>query len=199
MYGRDRRWETRAERDLKRDTIEKLLVTEYQGLLALLHRKARDPQLAADILNDAIVTTLEKFDDGKVSDPSGIAGYVYQVAMNKLLNVRRKFSEDVNKRADLNEHAVAAVAAPEGADENWAQRVRAIVEELPSVRDRDVIQRFYLQEEEKTTICEALRLSALQFDKIVFRARKRMRSLIENRGLRKGDFLSLVLAGLAMA
>lgn len=184
---------------MKRESIEKLLVTEYQGLLALLHRKARDPQLAADILNDAIVTTLEKFDDGKVAEPSGVAGYVYQVAMNKLLNHRRKFAEDASKRSDLLEENIACVTAPDGAEDGWAERVRAIVSELQSVRDRDVIQRFYLQEEEKSTICAALRLSALQFDKIVFRARKRMRSLIENRGLRKGDFLSLMLSGLAMA
>lgn len=188
----------RAERQLDRESVGKLLVSEYQGLLALLHRKARDPELAADLLNEALIVTLKNFDAGKISDPSGVGGYVFQVAMNLLRNHRRSFGESVAKRAELTDDILADFSVPENTEEQCAENVRALLAELPSSRDRDLLKRFYLDEEEKGSICEKLRISALQFDKIIFRARKRMLSLVQTRGFRKGDLLSFLLGGLLL-
>src|SRR5215831_515066 len=103
-------WFNRA---MNRESVERLLVTEYPGLLALLRRKARDPQLAADLLNESLVVTLNNFDSGRISDPSHIGGYVFQVAMNLLRNHRRNFAENIHKRAELSDAALATVAVPE--------------------------------------------------------------------------------------
>jgi RNA polymerase sigma-70 factor (ECF subfamily) len=53
--------------------------------------------------------------------------------------------------------------------------------------------RFYLNEESKESICADLGVTELQFNVILFRARERFRQLLENRGFRKLDLLSLVL------
>jgi RNA polymerase sigma-70 factor (ECF subfamily) len=184
---------------VNRESVEKLLVTEYPGLLTLLRRKARDPQLAADLLNDALIVALNNFDSGRISDPSHIGGYVFQVAMNLLRNHRRSFGDNAAKRADLNEATLAAAPVPESLEKDWAGRVRALLEELPHPRDRTLLKRFYLDEEDKGTICSQLQISALQFDKIMFRAKKRLLSTFESRGLRKGDFFSFLLGGMVLA
>jgi RNA polymerase sigma-70 factor (ECF subfamily) len=65
---------------------------------------------------------------------------------------------------------------------------------LPVPRDREVIKRFYLDEETKDAICQSLGLSPIHFDRVIFRARQRMRALMEAKGFRKPDlFGSLVL------
>ena len=177
---------------MDRQSVERLLVTEYQGLLALLHRKARDPHLAEDLLNEALIVTLNNYEAGKISDPSGVAGYVFQVAMNLLRNHRRSFAENVSKRAEATDENLAAFAVNDETEDECAWQVRKLLDEMPSSRDRALLKRFYLEEEEKTSICESLRMSALQFDKIIFRARKRMLSLVQAKGFRKGDLLGFL-------
>jgi len=184
---------------LNREAVERLLAAEYQGLLALLRRKTRDPQVAADILNDALVTTLANFDAGRIGDPTHICGYVFQVAMNLLRNHRRKFSERGSAHVEATDDSLVSAATLDHVEENWAQKVRLIIDELPTPRDRALVKRFYLNEEEKDSLCSELELSPLQFDKILFRARKRMQSLLESYKLRKGDFFGVLLVGLGVA
>ena len=74
---------------------------DYPGLRALIMRRVGDPQLAADILQDAAVTTLEKLRAGKIAQPSGVGGYLYRVALNHLRNYRRKDRAAVSSSADL--------------------------------------------------------------------------------------------------
>ena len=183
---------------MNRESVKQLLSTEYAGLLSLLRRKARDPQIAADLLSDALVVTLNKFDSGQIADPSHIGGYVFQVALNLLRNYRRSFAENPYKRAELNEETLADVPGSESTEQEWGERVRALIQELPSSRDRQLLKRFYLDEEEKETICKELGISPLMFDKIIFRARKRARVLFESKGLRKGDFLCLMLGAMLL-
>jgi RNA polymerase sigma-70 factor (ECF subfamily) len=51
---------------------------------------------------------------------------------------------------------------------------------LPVERDREVLWRAYFQEESKQSLCDALALSNAHFDRVMFRARKRLRAVIES-------------------
>ena len=68
-----------------------------------------------------------------------------------------------------------------------------MLQELNSPRDREILVRFYLQEEEKDAICRDLGLEADQFDKVLHRARARLKELLESHGLQKSDFFMLCL------
>jgi hypothetical protein len=61
-----------------------------------------------------------------------------------------------------------------------------MVAELSSPRDREIVKRFYLDEEDKQTICDDLRLSSLQFNQVIARARQRMKQQMEAKGLVPG-------------
>src|SRR5690242_21964262 len=63
---------------------------DFPGLRALILRRVRDPEVAADILQDAAVTTLEKLRTGEIAHPENLGGYIYRVALNHLRNNRRK-------------------------------------------------------------------------------------------------------------
>jgi RNA polymerase sigma-70 factor (ECF subfamily) len=51
--------------------------------------------------------------------------------------------------------------------------------ELPSARDRQLLYRFYLGEEDKERICVDLKLTSLQFNRVLHRARERFRELYQ--------------------
>jgi RNA polymerase sigma-70 factor (ECF subfamily) len=174
---------------------------DYPGLSALILRRVGDPEIAADILQDAAVTALEKLRSGQITRPENMGGYLYRVAINHLRNHRRKDR--------------TAVSGPSGLDElpntdgdpdwdhvgrhQWAEAARRILDEMPVARDRDLLLRFYLHDEEKSDICRELRLSEEHFNRVIFRARNRFRELLKQHGLWKADFFPILAVLLCLA
>ena len=180
---------------MDQDSVLALITSHYPGLVSLLQRRLRDEQLARDALNQAIVTSLENLRAGRIADRGQIAGYVFQVAMNHLRNHRRKMDERIDRRVDPETlDNLPAESDDSSADKNkLALEVRKALAALPTARDREIVKRFYLDEEEKEPICRDLGLSSLRFDKVIFRARKRMRKLLEESGFTRTDFLSVLM------
>ncbi len=176
--------------------FEGLIRQNYAGLLALVRRRARDENVAADLVNDAIVLALEHYRAGRIADPERIGGYIFQVAMNLLRNHRRKSENRGDLRADpeLIDRTMAADEPADGLDARTLARVRSAIESLPAARDREIVKRFYLDEEEKDSICGALGLSTLHFDKVIFRARKRLKDLLSKTGVELSSFFYTLCA-----
>jgi RNA polymerase sigma-70 factor (ECF subfamily) len=174
---------------------------DYPGLRALILRRVRDPEVAADILQDAAVTTLEKLRSGEIAHPENLGGYLYRVALNHLRNHRRKDRSALSSSDALDE----LPASETDADwENvgglqWSTAARRMLEEMPVARDREVLVRFYLDDEDREKICRELQLSEEHFNRVIFRARNRFRELIEHRGFRKADLLTIAAIGLYLA
>ena len=173
---------------------------DYPGLRALILRRVRDPELAADILQDAAVTTLEKLRSGEIAYPENLGGYLYRVALNHLRNHRRKDRSALSSPEALDELSVPdtgpeteGVGTPQ-----WATAVRRMLDEMPVARDREVLIRFYLDDEDREKICRDLMLSEGHFNRVIFRARNRFRELIEHRGFRKADLLMFAAMSLCM-
>jgi RNA polymerase sigma-70 factor (ECF subfamily) len=171
---------------------------DYPGLRALIMRRVRDPEVAADILQDAAVTTLEKLRRGEIAHPENVGGFMYRVALNHLRNHRRKDRGGVSSAEELEE-----LRGPEEDPDwnrvgrpQWAAAARRLLDEMPAARDREVLRRFYLNDEDKEQICAALHLSAEHFNRVIFRARNRFRELLEHKGLGKSDLLTIVAFGL---
>ncbi|HWC65287.1 MAG TPA: hypothetical protein VG777_04325, partial [Thermoanaerobaculia bacterium] len=76
-----------------------------------------------------------------------------------------------------------ALAAPEAGPLDALLRseraaiTRKVLSEPPSDRDRQILYRFYLAEEDKDRICRDLSLTSLHFNRVLFRARERYRAL----------------------
>jgi RNA polymerase sigma-70 factor (ECF subfamily) len=187
--------ECAPSKPLTRADIESLIATEYIGLRLLIARRAGDEEVAADLLNDAICTTWEKWQAGQIEHPEQIAGFIFQVAMNHLRNHRRMTSERADKRAPQG--ALDELESPEHFDRDaienhLAARVKALIQSMNSSRDRTVLVRFYLDEADRETICRDLNLTGAQFARILHRARERLRSLVEATGLKRSDLFSLL-------
>jgi RNA polymerase sigma-70 factor (ECF subfamily) len=174
---------------------------DYPGLRALILRRVRDPEVAADILQDAAVTTLEKLRSGEIAHPENVGGYLYRVALNHLRNRRRKDRTAAANAATLDEpRSLEDDAEWERAGRpQWAQAARRVLDELPATRDRELLVRFYLNDEDKELICCQLGLSREHFNRVIFRARNRFRELLRQHGLGKSDLLALVAVSFCLA
>lgn len=174
--------------------LDALIAREYAGLRLLLQRRTHDVDLASDLLNEAICIAWEKWRAGHIAHPEAIAGYVYQVALNLLRNWRRSAGERTDRRAPQSALEILASAPQhEPLEQEMVRKVLRIVGSITPLRDRAVIVRFYLEEEDRHSICSDLKLSPDQFTKILHRARHRLRDLLEARGVHGRDLFSVLL------
>jgi RNA polymerase sigma-70 factor (ECF subfamily) len=181
-------------------SVHTTLLRDYPGLVDVLRRRAGSEPLARDLLQDAIVTTLAKLSEGVPMPPDVLAGYVFRTAMNHLRNHRRRERACVTDEAAVSS-AIDETASPAEASQRDTTRrlVRRVLASLDSPRDREVLVRFYLDEQDKQQVCEALGLSAVHFDRVISRARERMKRGLERIGLRPWDLVADVIVVAACA
>jgi RNA polymerase sigma-70 factor, ECF subfamily len=173
---------------------QEAILRNMPGLRAQLARVTGSVELAADLLQDAVVTALQKLRAGQITDPGHLDGYVYRVALNHLRNYRRKDrlrTATVEETGDPIDSAEPSRPVRDFEADQWARMVKQLLQEVPLVRDRELLVRFYLQEESKEDLCRAFGLTELHFNRVIHRARDRFRELLQRRGLSKSDFLSI--------
>ena len=185
----------RASGALSKSDIESLIAKEYVGLRLLIARRTGDVNVAADLLNDAVCTTWEKWQAGQIERPEQIAGYIFKVAMNMLRNRRRTKAERPELRANAKALDSLEQDAPgaEGIEESLAAQVRKLLQSMDLQRDRLVLVRFYLNEEDKETICRDMELTPVQFARVLHRAHGRLRKRLESGGVKGSDLFSCLL------
>ena len=60
--------------------------------------------------------------------------------------------------------------------------MRALIEELPTPRDREILMGVYVREEDKDEICARLGIDSTHFNRVLFRAKQRFRELLVQKG-----------------
>lgn len=172
-------------------TAEGELVRRYsRGVLFHLRRMTRDPAASDDLHQETFRVVLERLRGEGLADPSRLAGFILRTARNLFIGAERKRTrrgEGLDATDREEEPADPADPAPGQLAlvlrEEAAARVHAVLRELPTPRDREVLLRFYVAEEDKERICADLGLSSLHFNRVLFRARQRLRELLlEPRG-----------------
>jgi RNA polymerase sigma factor (sigma-70 family) len=131
-----------------------------------------------DLAQDAVADLLVALREGRLHEHEKLSGFVARLVQNMC-----------SDRYQRQQRLVPLDAEPVSADpmdlppvhaeqqEKWAQVMQAI-RALTMPRDRDILIGFYLQGTEKAEICARYRLDPAQFDRIIHRARTRVRNLL---------------------
>ncbi|MEM9313082.1 MAG: sigma-70 family RNA polymerase sigma factor [Pseudomonadota bacterium] len=165
---------------------EALLLGRYSnGLMILLQKRTGDPELAKDLRQDALQLLLIKLREGAVKNPESVGAFVRQIAINLLIEHKRKAHRRGERPdSDLIARVEGEREGPIGAMEQdeRAELVQQVLEELPTERDRHLLRRYYLDQETKPVICAELDLTPEHFDRVLYRAKRRLKQLVEFRG-----------------
>lgn len=161
------------------------LVQRYsRGLLYLLRRLGASPDLADDLHQETFRIVLERLRGKGIDDPAGLAAFLRATARNLLIAERRKTAR---RRTEADDEELARTEYPAPSQlsavllDEEAETVRRLISELPTDRDRQILLRFYVAEEEKETICADLGLDSLHFNRVLFRARQRFKEIFRQR------------------
>lgn len=162
---------------------EQLVERFARPVRLLLARHTRRPADAEDLFQETFRLTIEKLRAGELRQPEKLPGFVAALARNLAIEVYRKADR---RRTDADsEHVAAAGLRPaqlgDVLERENASLVRRLLGELRNARDREILYRFYLAEEDKETIAADLELDSLQFNRVLHRARGRYRELLVER------------------
>jgi RNA polymerase sigma-70 factor, ECF subfamily len=149
----------------------------------LLRRLARDEGMAEDLYQETFRLVIEKVRGGELREAERLPGFVSGMARNLFLSAVRR----AGRRQKWQAEPEAAETAPDPAPGQLARLlaqeraaiVRRVLAELKNDRDREILSRYYIADQDKEEICRDLELSDLHFNRVLFRARQRYRELFE--------------------
>jgi RNA polymerase sigma-70 factor (ECF subfamily) len=165
----------------------------------LLDRHTNGRPEAEDLFQDTFQLVIEKLRRGELREPAKLPGYVAQIARSLAIEHYRKAQR---RKTDPDSEAIAEVEASgsgplsELLTREDAGLVREVIRELGTERDRDILLRFYIAEEDKERISADFGLTSLQFNRVLHRARERYRELYLERTGRRALGIILLLVPL---
>jgi RNA polymerase sigma-70 factor (ECF subfamily) len=159
---------------------ERDLVVKYsEGLLYILQRETRDSLTAEDLCQETFRIVIERLRKRRLATPEKLASFIIGVGRKLLLAHRRAWSRLPLRSGVLGE---VADAAPTPLDQTVhleeLRLLRRAIESLEVARDRELLTRCYLLDQDKDEVCEAVGLDRKQLNKAISRARSRLRKLL---------------------
>lgn len=176
-------------------SAESELIERYaKGLRLILLQRTGNPQLANDLCQDTFVIALRKLRAGELNNPDSLAAFVRQIAVNISIEYFRREKRYLCQDAGMisRHHAHIDEKARSIDDQTVRMAIEGALDLLAVERDREILRRFYLDDQGKEEICTDLGLSNTHFDRVLYRARQRMRELINQ----KPRLKKLLLEGL---
>jgi len=166
------------------------------GVLMVLRHYVGHSALAEDLCSEAIRIVLERLQREPLEDPTRLAGYLAQTARNLAAAEKRK---EARRRTVTGADLLIEQEVDEGADPSLdlqqrarAEAVRRVLARLPTARDRLLLVRYYLEDEDRESICRDFGITPAHFNRVIFRARERLRVLLKRR-YRSRDLLSMLV------
>lgn len=154
-----------------------------RGVRVLVARQCRPGDPAAeDIAQDVLRILVEQLRKGAIRDGASIAAWLQTC-------IRRATTAYYREQGQRLESSAEQVPEPEAPGEDAAERideeararrVRALIAALPVARDRDLLMRFYLKEQDKAQICAELGVDEDHLRRVLHRARQRLRELMND-------------------
>lgn len=165
---------------------ETALVKKYsRTLLYVLEKRTADSERAKDLCQDTLQLLLEKLRKESINEPDKLGAYIQRTAINLFIAEERK----ARRRKTYTNSELIDLHAAEDANQlhdlvekRTQDSVRKYISELDNDRDRLILYRYYVDEADKAEVCSELELSRRHFDRVISRARTRLKKLIESRG-----------------
>lgn len=164
------------------------LVLAFQASVrALVRRHARpaDP-IVDDLVQDVLHTVIMRLRENALNDPGALPAYVRStVVFAVTAEYRRRGRRGEN---DVNPESPESLPDPDEPAEHARRQqlrsaVHAVLAELTVPRDREVLHRYYLDEQDRDTVCAALSIDPEHFHRVLHRARTRLKQLLERSGI----------------
>jgi len=169
-------------------TAESEFVRRFErGVRALVRRHCRPgDSIVDDLVQDVLTGVIERLRAGAIHDSGALAGYVQAAAVYATTAEYRR-RRPTQSDATIENLADGDTPTARLEATQLSTMLRTLLAEMPVARDREILARFYLDEQDKDDVCRALEIDPAHFHRVVFRARERFRTLLEQAGIGGGQ------------
>jgi len=167
------------------DLQDEIYLRYRRPLMQVFLQRRIDRDAAQDLLQRTFLQAIKKIRAEGLDDPSNLGGYLYRTACKLATaywrgELSRRHESDGELLSNLQDDSLSL---EESLDHDLqAKCVRDLMAKLPVARDREVLERFYLREEPRVAIRESMRLTELQFNQVLWRARQRFAEILRKQG-----------------
>lgn len=160
---------------------EEELVRRYKdGVSIIIGRVVQNGFVAEDISQETFKKALEKIRHGDVREPDRLSGFICSIARNLAIDYARK-ERKATKETEVGSSEQIPDPSLDQFEQLWrkqrAELVRQVINELKVKRDRELLFRYFIAEEDKDQVCAGLGLTRTQFNGVIHRALKRYKEL----------------------
>lgn len=164
---------------------EQALVAQYwRSLYFILTKRSQDPSLAEDIAQETFIAVVHNIRSGKLNNPEALGKYIRETGCNLLLAHYRK-----ETRRNTSTDDQLCYTVPDNSPDIYRlmysqqglQLVLQLIKEMSQSRDVEVLLSFFLYGKGKSLICDELELSSDNFDRVLHRARERLKQKIASK------------------
>ena len=168
------------------------------GLLLSIFGITQDLDVAKDCCQQALLITLLKMRAGEIVNPRSLVSFLRHTAGNVAISHFRK--EKRYTKFDEDGFPMPAAWGNTAERDKDADTLRLRLHEilglLTVARDKEILKRYYLQDEDKSVIRRDLNISSAHFDRVLYRAKKRVYQVLERRKDVKELFFNSLSDGL---
>lgn len=161
------------------------VVAGLPGVRAMILRMTRDPTLTNDLTQDVLIAVVVALREGRIRQPAALAAYMHQSARHIVYAAHRKAQPIALAELPEQDESLwreRTLTPLEQCEEDELRRIaHEVLAELPAQRDRDLLVGYYIDGADKSELMQRLELGADQFDKVIFRARSRMRERLREK------------------
>jgi len=165
----------------------------YAGVKRHLARYIHNTSHAEDIAHDALLTVLLRLRNKSIEQPQFLDRFVYQTAKFSYYSWLRRPANQPDLFEPLAEHQNPMDTEQQFLRAEQRRLLLVLIGTLRVERDREILRRAYIHDETKLATCEALALTTSHFDRIIFRARERLKHRLE---LQDPDFITALKGNL---
>lgn len=170
------------------DAEQILCARYYQRVRFMLRQRTGNYALADDLTQDTFIILIQHLREHALRDPGKVPAYVLRTAHFVFIAWVRK--EHRRPVTELTDDLPSLEARPE--DEVQAQQsIRAllrVMDEMPVERDREILDRHWVRGQTKAEACKAIGVTPEHHDRVLSRAKKRFRELLDRKGFDRDDF-----------
>ena len=180
-------------------SAEAELVKHYsKAIRFFLQRRYHDPMFVEDVCQETFCRVIVQLRKGKVVDVKALPAYV----RNTAINVGREYVRQSERfQSETTEDQLVELPSYEPGPLELANTrdlqklVRDLVQELSVERDQIILIRFHFDKIDKSIICRELGLEPIHFDRVLHRARQRLKQKMEFKyGLNNPAIVATVFA-----
>ena len=174
-------WEHLAIRIQRGDdeALKELYGALSEGIRFMLFRHL-GPEDLDDKVHDVFITATESIRKGELREPARLVGYIHTIVKRQIAGHIDRAVNSRQKRVELDFDEAICDLRPdpefEAMERQNVDLAWRVLQSLPK-RDRELLKRFYLDEESVEQICRGLKLTETQFRVSKSRAKQRFGEL----------------------